>query len=404
MTPLTARQEWAAMWPIPLVCMVGVSGSAMFAYAGGVYMESVTAEFGWSRAEYSSAFLLMMLSGLFLAPAAGWLTDRVGPRKVALGGMVPFALSISLFGLVHGALWQWYAVCLLLAVFQAAITQIVWMKAIVSRFDHSRGLAMAVTLAGLGLGSFIWPVLAAIFVETIGWRGAFPAMAALYLLVALPSVYLFFHVPAHQDIRQSERGPRKAIASALRSRTFVGLAAAAGLFSAINYGMSMHLVPLFKADGLDLTAAAGIAGLVGVFSIVGRLVTGILLDRLPTRIVGVFAFLLPLGAIACLLGFPGAIPAAVVAVALLGFASGAELDIVTYIVARRFEQEMFGSIYAAFIAIISICASIGPVIAGAIYDASHSYIAWLITVVPMVIVAAGIVALIPFAADEGKLV
>ena len=93
------------MWPLPLVCMLGVSGSAMFAYAGGVYMESVTREFGWSRAQYSSAFMLMMVSGLVLAPAVGWLTDRIGPRKVALAGIVPFGLRISLFGLVEGKLW-----------------------------------------------------------------------------------------------------------------------------------------------------------------------------------------------------------------------------------------------------------------------------------------------------------
>ncbi len=145
------------MWPLPLVCMLGISGSAMFAFSGGVFMESVTGEFGWSRAQYSSAFMVMMVSGLFLGPTTGWLIDRIGPRKVALVGIVPFGVSIALFGLVDGPLWQWYAICLLVAAFQAAISQIVWVKAIVARFDHSRGLALAVTLAGLGFGSWAPP-------------------------------------------------------------------------------------------------------------------------------------------------------------------------------------------------------------------------------------------------------
>src|SRR5579863_3477129 len=89
MTAATARQEWATMWQLPLVCMLGTSGSAMFAYAGGVYMESVTRAFGWTRAQYSSAFLLMMLSGLVISPAIGWLVDRIGPRRVVLGGIIP---------------------------------------------------------------------------------------------------------------------------------------------------------------------------------------------------------------------------------------------------------------------------------------------------------------------------
>ncbi len=383
------------MWPLPLVSMLGLSGSAMFAFAGGVYMESVTTEFGWSRAQYSSAFMLMMISGLFLGPATGWLIDRIGPRKVALAGILPFGLSISLFGLVNGALWQWYVLCLLVAAFQAAISQIVWVKAIVSRFEHSRGLALAVTLAGLGLGSFIWPLLAAISIEAIGWRAAFPALAAIYVVVALPLTFLFFHGSPGGPQSQTQRGGGQSVGVALRTPTFAGLALAAGLFAAAYYGLSVHITPLLKSVGLGLKTAAGIAGLIGVFSIIGRLATGLLLDRLPTRPVAVIAFLLPLGSVACLLGFPGSLAAAIGAVAILGLASGAELDIITYIVARRFGQEVFGAVYATFMAIVSVCASIGPVIAGAIFDAEGSYIAWLLMVMAMVAVAAAIVALIP---------
>lgn len=398
----TAREEWATMWPVPLVCMIGVSGSAMFAYAGGVYMESVTAEFGWTRAQYSSAFLLMMIAGLFLAPVIGWLADRWGPRKVALLGIMPFGLSISAFGLVDGKLWQWYALCVVLAVSQAAISQIVWIKAIVSRFNHSRGLAMAVSLAGVGLGSFIWPVLAAVTIDKIGWRSAFPVMAALYVAIALPLTFLFFHAAPSMPLAKASRIERHAIADSLRSQTFVGLAVAAGLFAAAHYGMSTHFVPILKSSGLGLGLAAGIAGLIGVFSIAGRLITGILLDRLPTRVVGVAAFLLPLGAVAGLVAFPGNLSVAVVAAAFMGFAAGAEVDIVTYIVARRFGQEVFGAVYAAFTAIISVCASIGPVIAGAIFDATRSYSAWLAILAAMVITGAAIVAFVPLSAEQAE--
>jgi len=402
MTAANARQEWATRWQLPLVCMIGISGSAMFAFAGGVYMESVTAAFGWSRAQYSSAFMLMMVSGLVLGPLTGMLIDRVGPRKVALAGIVPFALTISLFGLVQGALWQWYAICLLLSAFQAMISQIVWVKAVVSRFDHSRGLALAVTLAGLGLGSFVWPLMAAACIETIGWRAAFAAMAALYVVVALPLVFLFFHGAPDGGEAKPDRRQKPPLGKTIRSVTFIGLAIAAGLFAASYYGLSVHFVPVLKASGFELKAAAGIAGLIGLFSIAGRLTTGFLLDRFPTRVVGVAAFLLPLVTVTCLLAFPGSVPAAIVAVAFLGFASGAELDIVTYIVARRFGQEMFGAIYAALMSFISVCASIGPVVAGALYDSSHSYAGWLAVVVPAVLVATAIIAWIPLTADRAE--
>ncbi|RYE70575.1 MAG: MFS transporter [Rhizobiaceae bacterium] len=398
----TARQEWARLWPFVVACMLGVSGSGMFAFVGGVYMESVTREFGWSRAQYSSAFMLMMISSLFLGPAVGWLIDRIGPRKVALCAIIPFATTISLFSLVEGAIWQWYAICIVLALFQGGISQIVWVKAVVSRFRRSRGLAIAVTLAGLGFGSFIWPLMAAFCIEAFGWRAAFPVMAALYVVVVMPLAFLFFHggpvIPADRSKAQGGQS----MGAAVKSKSFIGLVAAAGLFAAAYYGLSVHFVPVLKVTGMDLTQAAGIAGLIGVFSVIGRLTTGVLLDRLPTRPVGIVAFLLPLGAVGLLLVFPGSTAAAIGAVAFLGFASGAELDIVTYIAARRFGQEVFGAIYATFTAIISVCASVGPVVAGAIFDTTRSYSGYLAIVAPMVIVAALLIAWIPLSADDAE--
>ena len=65
---------------------------------------------------------------------------------------------------------------------------------------------------------------------------------------------------------------------------------------------------------------------------------GFLLDALPTRSVALTAFLLPLVTIALLIGLPGSVPGAMAAVVALGLASGAELNIITFIAARRFGQ------------------------------------------------------------------
>lgn len=105
------------------------------------------------------------------------------------------------------------------------------------------------------------------------------------------------------------------------------------------------------------------------------------------------------GFVACLLGFPGSLAAAIGAIAFLGLASGAELDIITYIVVRRFGQEVFGAVYSIFMAVVSVCASVDPVIAGAVFDASHSYVTWLMIVALMVLAAAAVIALIPIVAE-----
>ena len=118
---MTAKQEWAAMWPLPLVAMFGHAGAALFAYSSGVFMGPMTAEFGWSRAEFSMAFVIQTLFGIVVQPLVGRLVDRVGPRRVAIAGIIPAALAVSLLGLVGKPIWQWWGLCVIQMMFTSFI-------------------------------------------------------------------------------------------------------------------------------------------------------------------------------------------------------------------------------------------------------------------------------------------
>ena len=72
---LTAQQEWAANWRLPLLAMLGIAGAATFGYSSGVFMEQMTREFGWSRAQFSAAFTVQMVLGLMSCRFLGvWST------------------------------------------------------------------------------------------------------------------------------------------------------------------------------------------------------------------------------------------------------------------------------------------------------------------------------------------
>ena len=397
---MTARHEWASMWPLPLISMLGLSGSAMFAFSSGTFMTDMIGEFGWTRVQFSFAFVLQMAAGLILAPAIGAAIDHVGPRRVALAGIPLFALVFAMLGLVGSSIWNWWILCACLAAVQAMIGQTVWITCIVGRFHTSRGLAMSVALAGLGLGTLMWPLLAASFIKLLGWRSAFAAMAAIWAIVVLPLTLAFFaETPRTGAVRRTERHAGTRL-QALRSSSFIGLLVAGGLFSAAYFGTAVHFVPILRASGLGVTTAAAAAGLIGLFSIAGRLLTGFLLDRLPTRPITILAFILPAPAAILLALAPGSVSVSLIAAALLGLATGSELDVISYITARRFGLAIFGSIYAILMSIVSLCASVGPVIAGAIFDHSRSYGGFLMLVPALVAVAAAIVAVIPLSSPE----
>jgi MFS family permease len=394
----TARAEWAAMWPLPLVSMLGYVGGASFAYSSGVFMQELTGEFGWSRAQFSAAFTIHSLVALVMAPFVGRLIDRIGPRKMALLGIVPFMCGLALFGLADGSIWQWWGIAFVQALLASMIGGAVWVKAVVTRFRASRGLALATVLAGSGVATTVWPVVAAFYISELGWRMSYSAMALSWGLLMLPLAWLFFTDADSGDTQAV--AARKAIPLAeLRnvylSRSFISLALAGAIFSALTLGLLLHLVPIFQGAGLDLSSAAGIAGLTGVFAIVGRLSTGLLLDFLPTRPLAIAIFLLPLAISALLWNFDGSITIAVAAVMILGFVSGADGDIIAYLISKGFDPGVFATIYSLMVAILSVSSSVGPIMSGAIYDQWGSYDYYFLAMIPMALVAATLVGTMP---------
>lgn len=381
-------------WILPFVAMFGVAGSAAYTYSSGILMVELVREFGWTRTEFSAALTMQMLMGLVFMPIAGRVIDRVGPRLVILAGIVPMTGAFSLFGLMDGQLWQLWLFAGLLALTLATISPVGWYTAVVRSFDDRRGLALAIALAGIGLAAAIWPILAATFVSALGWRLTFPALALSWSVVALPLVFFYFHPPG---ISPPEAGAPvlPPLGPVLRSRTFLCLLGAGGLFSCVSLGLTVHLVSILNERGIGLGTAAGIAGIVGISSIVGRVGTGFLLDRVPTRRLAVVAFCMILPAIALLAVGGDSVPLMMIAAAVIGLSAGAESDVVTYLTSRRFDIRQFGSVIAVFQVGLGIFASTGPLLAGQLYDRNGDYSAYLLTIVPLVLLATVLIVLIP---------
>ena len=101
--------------PYPFVGMLGYTGAACFAYSSGVFMESVTQEFGWSRAVFSSAFMVQTLVAMLVMPIVGRVVDLHGARRIALVAHRPFVIGYGLLSLANGAVWQWWLLCVAMA-------------------------------------------------------------------------------------------------------------------------------------------------------------------------------------------------------------------------------------------------------------------------------------------------
>lgn len=182
---------------------------------------------------------------------------------------------------------------------------------------------------------------------------------------------------------------------AITSRSFILLCAAGALFSLITYAMVVHLVPILRSNGLSPAAAAAILGLFGISAMVGRIVGGALLDRFPARVVGTIAFLLPVFAVAILLVAGKSIWLSAFVAIAFGLANGAEVDLLSYLIARYFGMKNFGGIVGLCIAFNGGASALGPLVAGILYDYTGNYDAFLLVAMVPMAIGALLIACLP---------
>jgi MFS family permease len=384
-------REWRTYWTLPLAAALGNSASVLHIYSIGPFMASLESAFGWSRAQISVGLTIAGAITAIGGIGTGMLLDRYGPRRVGIIGAAALCAAYALLGTATGSILNWILLWAVIGIAASGVVPTIWTSAVASRFDASRGLAIALTISGSGVAAAIIPVIAASVIAGYGWRAGFFALAGVWALALLPMLMLFFY--GRQDQRRGYsataelpvRGsiPGLTLRQGLRSASFYKLGIAAMLFTFAVFGLIVHLVPVLEDRGLDRIEAASIAGLVGLSSIAGRLGTGFLLDRFRAGRVGTIAFLLPAISTLIILTSDGPVALAVAAL-VLGLSLGSELDVVLYFATRYFGLRRFGVLFATMAIGMAVGTSLGPVSAGAVYDLFGSYDNFLLLIFPLV--------------------
>lgn len=364
-------------WPALLAAFLGVSCgiAGLYFYTVGVMLKPMQADLGWSRAGLSSVLLIGALTMASIAPLIGMLVDRIGVRRLAGVSMLGLAAGFYMFSKVGGTLANFLILNGVISIVAAGTSPVVLSRLIVVRFDKARGLALGAALAGMGVSGAVAPRLLAGYVADHGWRAGYQALALVALLAA-PFVTAF--AGERRNVADlSSNQPRRPVHSgielraAMRSGRFWHVAA---LFICVALGVGgviVHFIPMLTDAGLPPQRAATLAGLVGVSLIVGRVATGALIDRIfaPHVAAALFA-VAALGCFALLWGGTALAPFAAIAI---GLAMGAEVDLIGYLVARYFGLRAYGAIYGWQYSAFMIGLAVSPLLAGLIFDSTHSY-------------------------------
>jgi MFS family permease len=395
--------EWRAHFMLPVAAMFGYSVSVIHIYGINPYIVPITTEFGWTRAQFTWAFTLAILFQAVMAVPLGMLVDKLGSRKLGLAGIVLVCLAFATFSTATADLGKWYLLWGLVTLVTLPVQATVWTSAVASRFNASRGLALAVTLCGASIAQFAMPPLATALIGSVGWRTAFLYHGLIWLALVLPFVLFCFRGARDTVTPQTAKAVEldgMRFADGLRSTIYLRLLIASLFFTFCVVALNFQFMPLLSDWGIAPTRAAALASLIGLASIAGRLSIGWLIDRYRASLIGGAVFLLPVLAIFLLLsGTDAGWKPALVAI-LLGFTLGAEVDVLVYLTTRFFGLKNFGALYGGLLGALSVGTALGPLIASRIFDQTKNYDQFLWLAIGLLVMASLSLLTLPRPASE----
>lgn len=367
--PVATRtsSEFARSWPVLLAATLGCATglSSLPFYSLGVLIAPLEEHFGWGRGAIGSGYLYSSVTLALLSPLLGYAVDRLGPRTVALVSSPLLALALLALSFYEGPLGGFFALYALAALVGCGTTPVSYTRSISFAFRRRRGLALGITIGGIGVVAIILPPLLQTVIASYGWRGAYRLLA---LLAIAPWPILLMGLP------KAEGAPAKGssnLTDALTSRVFWTIGIGFTVIAVAVSGLTVHIVPLMRDSGMEPMRAAGIASLIGVGVLAGRIGVGFLIDHYFAPRVAVCV---TLGTVAgCTLLLIDSVGFAPIAAVLIGLSLGAEVDLISFLAARYFGLARYGSIYALLYAAFLIGAATGPALAGTLFDVTGAY-------------------------------
>lgn len=383
---LGAAAEWKSGWKLVLAASMGFSFFSVMASATGLFIAPLTAEFGWSRTLVSSGMSISALISAVMSPFFGVLIDRIGTRRLALPGLLLTMASIISFTLNNGAVWLWVALWLIYGLISVSVKSTVWTASVAGVFDKGRGLALGVTLSGTAVAQMVTPMLANALIANYGWRTAFVAMALGWGGIAWVLCWLFLY-DGHDRQKAATAAAAAAqvveapvipltgltLAQALRDTALWRIGLCIFIMMALTIGLMVHVFQILTEAGISREYAAMLSSFAGLFGIIGKLVTGSLLDRYRPNWVG--GITLGITALAFFFLMDGVRSPVIIIMAMMvnGYASGTKIQIVGYLTTRYGGLKNFGAIFGVMASLIAAGTGLGPLLGGVIYDMAGNY-------------------------------
>ena len=343
-----------------------------------IFLQPMADSMGWSRTGISTVALL---SWIFMGLGSlvwGTVSDRFGTRSVVLAGGVLLGLGMVLSSQAAtlGQLQLAFGVIVGLAAgsFYAP------MMAVTTRwFTVNRSLAVALVSSGLAVGSMTVGPLSRWIIASYDWRVAMLVIGDLAWLLIIPAALFIRNPPAMSPGAASAMagagGREFSAGQAFRTPQFAAIALAHFACCAAHSGPIFHMVTNAMDHGITAMGAATVLSLAGFASLGGRIICGLVADRVGAKRT-LLAGLAVQALAVFLYVFASDLGGFYALSVIFGFAYGGVMPLYAILLREYFGARIIGTALGAVAFVSTVGMALGPLAGGWVYDAFGSYF-WL---------------------------
>ena len=378
--------SWRTLAGCGVLALFGVS--ALYGSTFGLFLLPLQQNLGWSRGEIAFSLTLSTLFTPLVAPLTGWVIDKVPLRPLILTGVLLQSANFAAFSFMDSSVWFYYGLCLLLMITAAGASLLSLAKLVQGWFDKSMGRALGLLFACGAVGAIIHPLWTQAVITHFGWRQAFLVMSALSLLMCGMAALLLVRervprsastltplpsqVSAEAQSVSSNVNSPQSMAAFLQDSIWWKLALFNMLFALGVGAIFMHFAALLQDRGATPGQAALAMSLVGLGGLLGNVLAGWLVDRMPAARLAVIVMVAPM--IATLIIYAGGgLWVSIAAAGLLGLCSGGDNSVSILLARRYFSAETFGRASATQMVAMAAGGGVSPWIAGLVHDRTGNY-------------------------------
>jgi len=367
LTAVKGERGWSTVIASCIGLAVGPSTLTILAFSA--FIAPLEREFQWGIPAIALGASIISIMVVIVSPIQGFIVDKFGSRRVILWSIPPFGLSLCALYYLPNNLPVFYMAWVAIPVCGLGLWPVSYLRATAGWFEKRLGLALGIANAGIGLGTIFVPLLTAYLISNFGWREAYLVLGMI-AFIAWPVVYLLFRDPAPAASGVQMTG--ETLKEASRLKPFWVMTVTFLLLGGCTAGLIVHQVRILIDAGIPAATATAVPAAFGLAVLIGRLATGWLLDRYSAT--AIMTAILAGGVLAtALLASGPSITSAIFAAALIGLLTGAEFDVLSYIIPRYFGRLYLGQIYGAIFAVFQLSSAVGTLLLGMVRGAYGTY-------------------------------